>query len=92
MENIKIEEIKIKAFVIEDKEEGLFTIALENKGGPIISASTYEEACKKFEEALDLSCSVQNLMAFKDAVKSLNSSKLFKKKETKIEYVKLQAA
>lgn len=87
-----IEEIKIKAFVIEDKENGLFTIAMNGKGGPIVSDPDFDTACKLFEEALDLSCSINNLMAYKEAVKSLNSEKLFKGKDAKIEYIKLQAA
>lgn len=92
MNNIKLEEIVFRAFVIEDKAEGVFTVALEDNGGPIISAPTREEACAEFEKALDLACAVQNLLNFKEAVKEADSGKLTNRKDAKVEFVDLQAA
>lgn len=70
MDNLTVEAVKIKALVFKDTEENLFTVSLEGKGGPIISANTYEEACKKFIKAVSLSCALMNLTTYKDAINS----------------------
>lgn len=91
---MKIEKVTVKAFVIEDKKEGLFTVALDGKGGPIISAPTHDEACEKFKDALMLSCAVQNLLAFQSAVKNVEKADKdsLKKKEPHIEFIDLEVA
>jgi len=77
MDNIKTQKVNIVAIVIHDKTEGIYTISLKDeKGGPIINASTFKEAHKKFKEALNLSFTVKNLITFKDAIRD-------KEKETK---------
>lgn len=50
-------EIKIDgrtAIMVEDKEAGLFTMYLLEKGGPIITGKTKEECLEKFKEAMGL--------------------------------------
>lgn len=70
MNNIEVKTISITAYVTKDVREGVFTVFMEGKGGPIISAPTEEEAKIKFEEALNLSCAVKNLLTYNDAVKA----------------------
>ena len=50
-----------KVRIVEDKENKTFTISTIEKGGPIISGSSFEDAVEKFKEALDLSVAVRNL-------------------------------
>ncbi len=94
--NIKIETTTLKAFVYKDKNEGLFTVALEGKGGPIVSAPSHDEACDKFKEALKLSCAVQNLMTFYTSVKNAEdivkegAEPKPKRKERTIEFIEIQ--
>lgn len=68
MKGLNVTTAKVKAIVIEDKMTKNVTIYLEEKGGPIISAPTKEEAKEKFKEALNLSCAVRNLQIYSDAV------------------------
>ena len=90
---MKVEKVTVKAFIIEDKKEGLYTVSLDGKGGPIISAPSLEEARSKFEEALKLSCAVQNLLAFQKAVKNAEHfEEKLKNKSAEIEFIQLQPA
>ena len=54
-----MERVKYIAYVINC--DGLFTISLKGKGGPIISDKSLDKAKEKFKEALLLSISVSNL-------------------------------
>lgn len=58
-----------KARVLEYLEDGekRFIISFKDlSGGPIISSDTIEEAKKKFEEALKVMISLQNLMMIEE--------------------------
>lgn len=68
MKGLNVTTTKFKAIVLEDKITKGVIIYLEEKGGPIISAPTLEEAKAKFEEALNLGCAVRNLHYYNDAV------------------------
>jgi hypothetical protein len=91
MENVMIEKVKITAVVIEDTKEGTFTVSSESKGGPIVSDDSFEKACSKFEKALKLSCAIQNLLTFQEAVKDAkkeSSESRLTRTEPEIEYVR----
>lgn len=93
---METETVNLKAFVYNDKKAGVYTVALEGTGGPIVSAPTHEEACAKFTEALALSCAVQNLIIFKEAVKNASmegsETTIGKSKKPEIEFVELEVA
>lgn len=70
----ELRNITIHAVIYNDIENGVFTISSLEKGAPIISASTIEEAKVKFESALKLSAAVENLLYFKGATKSTSAT------------------
>lgn len=87
-ENIEVKDVTYKAVVIHDKENGLYTVSLaETKGGPIISATSEPEAKDKFEKALALSCALQNLKTYKNAVLKADLDYVKKASKTTVEYV-----
>lgn len=55
----------VLAFYMYNEADKVYTVSLIGKGGPIITAATLEEAKIDFERALNLSCSVNNLLFFK---------------------------
>lgn len=58
----------IKALVTTNKEGNEYTIfPVSEKGGPIVTANTEEEAREKFEIALSISSAIRNFMFFKGA-------------------------
>jgi len=57
-----MERVKYIAYVINC--DGLYTISLKGKGGPIISDKSLDKAKEKFNEALLLSISVSNLVTY----------------------------
>ena len=67
---MKMETVSVTAYIYSDRKEGLYTVTLKEKGGPVISATTEEEAREKFKKALNLSGSVQNLLNYYEAVKN----------------------
>jgi len=52
------------ALIYEDKEEGIFTMSLLERGGPIIMAPTIEEVKEKFMEAFAASIAIASLRGF----------------------------
>lgn len=52
------------AIMVKDKEEGLFTMSILERGGPIITGNTKEECLDTFKEAMGLSVSVAKLIEF----------------------------
>ena len=52
------------SIMVEDKEEGLFTMSCLGKGGPIITGKTKDECLKTFKEAMGLSIAVAKLYEF----------------------------
>jgi hypothetical protein len=50
--------------IIYDKENGVYTISLLEKGGPIISDSSLEIAERKFRDALILSSFVKKFLTW----------------------------
>ena len=55
---------KIIALYYKNKLNDVYTITMVGDGGPIISSNSLEEGKKAFEEALNLSCAVKNLLYF----------------------------
>jgi len=91
MNSIEINPVNLRAFVIEDKANGLFTVALDGKGGPVISSTTYKDACEKFEIALDLANCVNNLITFKEAIREVNAEKAKNRVHPKVEFILMAA-
>jgi len=52
------------ALIFEDKEEGIFTMSLLERGGPIIMAPTLEEVKEKFIEAFEANIAIATLRGF----------------------------
>jgi predicted RNase H-like HicB family nuclease len=52
------------SIMVEDKEEGLFTMTCLGKGGAIIVGKTKEECLENFKEAMGLSVAIAKLMEF----------------------------
>lgn len=48
----------------EENEEEMYSISLIEKGGPIISASSLEEAKTKFDSALKISNAIKKFLYF----------------------------
>ena len=83
---------KISAIIIKDEEDSTFIIHMVGKEGPIVSASSIEEAKGKFEIALRLFSGVKNLNYFQEMIKSSfeekeKSVKNFDPKGPSVEYV-----
>ncbi len=60
-------ETKIEGYpsiMVEDKEEGLFTMSCLGKGGAIITGKTKEECLENFKEAMAMMVAVMKLMEF----------------------------
>ena len=72
--SFELETITIEAMHFVDEKNGLHTLSLYDKGGPIVSEKTFEEAREKFEKALDLTMAVRNLLYFK-AVNNIKRSR-----------------
>lgn len=94
MDNMSVKTINITAFIVKSKSEDGYTVFMDGKGGPVVSAPTEEEAKKKFNEALNLSCAITNLLTFNEAVKAQEEAmKKFVKesapKKVEINYVDL---
>lgn len=96
MNDFKLTEKKVNAFVIHDKHSDTHTIFLDGiAGGPVVSGSTVEEAKEKFNEALRLSGAVRNFLFFTQAVKANNevkapTKKIFDKGPAIIEYIETE--
>ncbi len=57
-----MERVKYIAYVINC--DGLYTISLKGKGGPVITNKSLDKAKEKFKEALLLSISVSNILCY----------------------------
>jgi len=90
MDNLKLEIVRVNAFVIEHDNE--FTIFTEGKGGPIITHNDENEARIVFEKAMRASCAIKNFLLFADAVKNvevnISDSKKLSRPDVVIEYTK----
>lgn len=86
MNNLKIEEKAITAYVFKDESEGVYTVFSAGKGGPIISDTDKYEAVRLFEKAIHLSYAVLNLEFFSEALK------LSEKSEPKIRFIEKSMA
>jgi len=86
-----VKSVVLTAFVFYDKDSDLYTITLKGKGGPVISSKNKKTALKNFEEALNLSCAVQNLLVYNEYIidmgkinaDNISSSKLMNKHSIK---------
>jgi hypothetical protein len=75
-ENISVVHNAVTVLVIKDAVEGFYTASLIGmKGGPIVSAPSYDEVCTKFRDAFDLACSLKNLITYNEAVNSAEKDK-----------------
>jgi predicted RNase H-like HicB family nuclease len=61
---LKIKVEGYTAIMVEDKEEGLFTMSCLEKGGAIITGNTKEECLEKFKKAMGLAVAVAKLAEF----------------------------
>jgi len=67
--SVNIEKKKIDkwdAIIFNDQVDGSVSIAFAGQGGAVIGASTYQEAEKRFVEAMNLAESVNKLLYFKE--------------------------
>lgn len=71
--NYELKNTSIKAIIFELSND-YYAITTENKGGPIISAATVEEAKIKFSEALKICCALSNLRYFSKNEERKNGS------------------
>ncbi|MCB9224150.1 MAG: hypothetical protein H6582_08250 [Crocinitomicaceae bacterium] len=60
----------IDALYFKDSENDVYTISMLDKGGPVVSAKTLDEAKAKFEESIKLAMAIRNLTYFRGANKS----------------------
>lgn len=81
MNNLKIKEKPILAYIVNDESEGVFTIFSASKGGPIISHTDKYEAVNLFKNAIYLSYSILNLQFFSKYLK------FSKKSEPKYKFI-----
>lgn len=89
----KLQTSTIQALFTQDKKENDFTVyVLSQKGGPIISSTSHEEAKEDFETALQLSCAVRNFLYWKGAIRAhsphirMDMLEAFKERVGEVEY------
>jgi hypothetical protein len=73
METLSILEKRIKAYVITDEVAGVFTVFSTHGGGTIISDKNKNNAIELFKEAMNVSCTMENIEAFVQASKQMNN-------------------
>lgn len=69
MENLTIIEKTIKAYVIEDKSENLFTVFSPISGSPLVSDKDRYIAIDLFKEALGMGCTISNIETYGKTVR-----------------------
>lgn len=69
MSNVKLVRETLKGVIVHDVENDRFTAFIDCKiGGPIVSASTAEEAKEKLMEAVKVASAFMNLRTYERAV------------------------
>jgi hypothetical protein len=72
MENgdLEVRNEKVTVLVLKSKRTGKYTLTLNEKGGPIISADSLEEGKERFYDALKLTAAIRNLHFYSELLKS----------------------
>jgi hypothetical protein len=65
--NFELSKVLVTAHLIYDQTDNLYTIYSSERGGPIITAQSEEEAKKDFEVAINIAFAIRNLLYFKGA-------------------------